>query len=250
MDGQFSNPPHSALQHRFIGWRIDKVGMEEYIPQYSKQEGFAVNPHRDGKAVRWYCIHAGKYNNHHNLPMDVTHNHQDTTDAGEAIQIRRSASPKMGCRFYIAFTQVEGTIYRCSGINTHHVCNPDPTTWDCYVRHRNQNVEVRRQAIFLSNYGIRAGQAASIVNAQHGTRLQADDIHRIKSLNRRDHAEIVGIQESECQRLLHTITSYGDQYRTKVMDNTSEMECIFYWDPEDVQLACCFCQVGLLWNER
>ena len=250
MDGQFSNPPHSALQHRFIGWRIDKVGMEEYIPQYSKQEGFAVNPHRDGKAVRWYCIHAGKYNNHPQLPMDITlsHNRQDATNAGEAIRIRHGASQKMGCRFYIAFTQVEGTIYRCSGINAHHVCNPDPRTWDRYARYRNQNVEVRRQAIFLSNYGLRAGQAASIVTAQHGTRLQADDIHRIKSLNRCDQAEIVGIQESEC--LLYMVTSYGDQYRTKVTDNTSEMECIFYWDPEDVQLACCFCQVGLLWNKR
>ena len=28
----------------------------------------------------------------------------------------------MGCCFYIAFTQVEGTIYRCSGINSTYVC--------------------------------------------------------------------------------------------------------------------------------
>ena len=30
---------------------------------------------------------------------------------------------------------------------------------------------------------------------------------------------------------------YGDQYRIKVKSSTYETECIFYWDPEDVQLA-------------
>ena len=50
--------------------------------------------------------------------MHVTHNHQDAIDAGEAIRIRHGASQKMGCHFYIAFMQVEGTIYHCSGINT------------------------------------------------------------------------------------------------------------------------------------
>jgi hypothetical protein len=53
----------------------------------------------------------------------------------------------------------------------------------------------------------------------------------------------MGIMEPECQRLLNTITSYGDRYRIKVKDDTCEIECIFYWDPEDIQLARHFCQV-------
>ena len=112
---------------------------------------------------------------------------------------------------------------------------------------------MRRQTILLTNHGIRAGQAASIVNAQYGTRIQPNDIHKFQSLHRRDQAETVDINETECQRLLRTITSYhsyGDQYRTKVKSNTYEMECIFYWDPEDIQLARHFCQVGLSRNTR
>ena len=254
---QFSNPPHGALQHPFIGWRIEKAGMETYMPQYAKQEGFAVNPQRleKGRVIRWWCIHAGKYNNHRNLPADITRSSNDTTGrdpdttaGGEGIRIRRGASQKIGCHFYVVFTQIEGTLYRCSGIRTDHTCNPDPRTWDRYVRYRNQNPEVRRQTILLANHGIRAEQAASIVNAQYGTRIQPNDIHRIKSLHRRDQAETVGVNETECQRLLRTITSYGDQYRTKVKSSTYEMECIFYWDPEDVQLARRFCQVGLSHN--
>ena len=112
---------------------------------------------------------------------------------------------------------------------------------------------MRRQTILLTNHGIRAGQAASIVNAQYGTRIQPNDIHKFQSLHRRDQAETVDINETECQRLLRTITSYhsyGDQYRTKVKSSTYEMECIFYWDPEDIQLARHFCQVGLSRNTR
>ena len=107
---------------------------------------------------------------------------------------------------------------------------------------------MRRHTILLANHGIRAGQAASIVNAQYGPRIQPNNIHKIKSLHRHDQAKTVGINETECQRLLRTITSYGDQYRTNVKSSTSEMECIFYWDPEDVQLACRFGQVGLSHN--
>ena len=104
---------------------------------------------------------------------------------------------------------------------------------------------MRNDAILLSNHGVRAGQAASILNTQHGTRIQPNDIHRIKSLKRQiDKGDTISIQEPECQRLLKTITNYGDYYRVKVNENNREMECIFYWDPQDVQLARRFCQVS------
>ena len=80
-----------------------------------------------------------------------------------------------------------------------------------YIRYRNQNPEVRCRTIPLANHGIRAGQAVSIVNAQHGTRIQANDIHRIKSLHLYDQAETVGVNESECQRLLRRSISYQSQ---------------------------------------
>src|SRR5579864_2471334 len=94
---------------------------------------------------------------------------------GETIRKRRGASQKMGCRFYVAFTHIEGSMYRCSGICADHLCDPDPKTWDRYARYRNQNAEVRNEAIFLSSHGIKAGQAASILNARHGTQIQPDD---------------------------------------------------------------------------
>ena len=87
MNDLFTKPPHGTLQHPFIGWRIDKAGIEAYMPQYAKQEGFAVNPRRNGKVVHWYCIRAEKYNNHRKLLMDIT-NCQDATSTGEAIRIR------------------------------------------------------------------------------------------------------------------------------------------------------------------
>src|SRR5437773_11059894 len=64
-----------------ISSQIERLGIDCHLcmQQYAKQEGFAVNPRRNGKVVHWYCIHAGKYNNHRQLPMDITlsHNRQD-----------------------------------------------------------------------------------------------------------------------------------------------------------------------------
>src|SRR5438045_8242050 len=87
-------------------------------------QSFAVNPQRleKGRVICWWCIHAGKYNNHRNLPADITHSSNDTTGrdpdttaGGEGIRIRHGASQKIGCHFYIVFTQIEETLYRCSG---------------------------------------------------------------------------------------------------------------------------------------
>jgi len=39
--------------------------MEEYIPKYAKQEGYAVDRMKEKKGTvhRWKCHHAGRYNN-------------------------------------------------------------------------------------------------------------------------------------------------------------------------------------------
>lgn len=46
--------------------------MEEYIRNWAKQEGFAVTKNSNGKTIYWRCIHAGKYRNRHDLPVEVT----------------------------------------------------------------------------------------------------------------------------------------------------------------------------------
>jgi hypothetical protein len=52
-----------------------------------------------------------------------------------------------------------------------------------------------------------------------------------------------GLALSECQQLMKAITDEGDRYRVKFKADTQIMECIFYWDPADVQIARRFCQV-------
>ena len=52
-----------------------------------------------------------------------------------------------------------------------------------------------------------------------------------------------GVITSESQRLLNTITRAGDRYHVKYKEGTQIMDCIFYWDPSDVQLARRFSQV-------
>jgi MULE transposase domain len=51
------------------------------------------------------------------------------------------------------------------------------------------------------------------------------------------------VSTSESQRLLDAITHAGDRYRVKYREGTQIMDCIFYWDPSDVQLARRFSQV-------
>ena len=93
--------------------------------------------------------------------------------------------------------------------------------------------------------GIRAGQAAAFLDSQHGTRIHGKDIHRIVQTNRKNLQSLsdVGLTPNESQRLLQAITNSGDQYRVKFRDNSQVMDCIFYWDPTDVQLARRFSQV-------
>lgn len=69
----FLIPAQGELAHPFEDWILDKAAMNEYIPKYAKQEGFAVNPHKErGRVIRYRCIHGGKYKNSHHLPMEVT----------------------------------------------------------------------------------------------------------------------------------------------------------------------------------
>ena len=48
------------------------------MPNYAKQEGFAVNIHKEGKGniIRWRCIHSGRHNNPHNLLSEGTEKSQ------------------------------------------------------------------------------------------------------------------------------------------------------------------------------
>ena len=68
----FSLPPQGELGHPFRGWQIDKAAMEEYMQNWSKQEGFAVFKDTRNEIIYWRCVHAGKYRNRHGLPAEVT----------------------------------------------------------------------------------------------------------------------------------------------------------------------------------
>ena len=81
----FPLPPQGELAHPFEGWVIDKAAMDEYMPNYAKQEGCAVNPLREhGGVIRWRCIHGGKHNNHRSLPVEVTDkkHHENASEIG------------------------------------------------------------------------------------------------------------------------------------------------------------------------
>jgi hypothetical protein len=69
----FISPPNGELLHPFLQWELDKASMDKYMPEYAKQEGFAVNrlSEHKGTVIRWRCMHAGKYNNHRNLSAEV-----------------------------------------------------------------------------------------------------------------------------------------------------------------------------------
>lgn len=152
---------------------------------------------------------------------------------------------KQGCPFYVAFVGIEPGKYRCNGINAIHICERDSYTWDRYSRYRNQNPIVRDDTIALMSSGIRSGQAASFLDERYGVRIQPKDIHRIVQTSKENMRSLsdAGLMASECQLLLEEIEKHNDQYRVKFKGDTQVMDCIFYWDPSDVQLARRFCQV-------
>jgi hypothetical protein len=69
----FISPPNGELLHPFLQWELDRASMDKHMPEYAKQEGFAVNrlSEHKGTVIRWRCMHAGKYNNHRNLSAEI-----------------------------------------------------------------------------------------------------------------------------------------------------------------------------------
>jgi hypothetical protein len=84
VDDRFPLPSLGDLQHPYIGWIIDRVTMDEYMPNYAKQEGFALTRTKDGIRIRWRCVHSGRYRNRNNLPAEVTEKERrkELQDAG------------------------------------------------------------------------------------------------------------------------------------------------------------------------
>jgi len=186
VNSTFLVPAQGELAHPFEDWILDKVAMNEYIPKYAKQEGFAVNPHKErGKIIRWRCIHGGKYQNNHHLPMEVTekNRHEEFIASGtesfivlmlgQRIRQRRGASQKQGCPFYVSFVACDASEsrYRCNGINSTHTCARDPNTWDRYSCYRNQDPVVRETAADMLRHGNRPANISSYINDKHKTRI-------------------------------------------------------------------------------
>lgn len=100
INSTFTHPPHGELGHPWIGWRLDKASIEEYVPKYAKQEGFAANRIKEKKGTieRWKCHHAGKYNNWRKQPELITDKKifQEKINAGNllsfSINYRRNNS--------------------------------------------------------------------------------------------------------------------------------------------------------------
>ena len=136
--------------------------------------------------------------------------------------------------------------YRCSGIHSEHTCERDPSTWDHIPHYRNpENPQLQSNAVLFMDNSLRSGQAVTVLNARYDTRIRPKDIHRIVQMNKEKTRSLsdVGVSTSETQRLIDEIERNGDQYRVKYKEDTQIMECLLYWDPTDIQLACWFCQV-------
>ena len=90
VNSTFLEPPLGELGHPCIGVTLDKAAMEEYVPNYAKQEGYAVicGKENGGIIYYWRCIHGGKYNNWRNLPVEKTdkEQRQKKLDAGMALK--------------------------------------------------------------------------------------------------------------------------------------------------------------------
>jgi len=53
VDSTFPFPALGEFVHLFEGWVLDKAAMYAYMPDYAKQEGFAVNPRKErGYVIR------------------------------------------------------------------------------------------------------------------------------------------------------------------------------------------------------
>ena len=141
-------------------------------------------------------------------------------------------------------SHLQSSRHLCSGINVIHTPERNPLTWDRYARYRNKDPIIHTQAAALIHNGIKSGQAASYLNDQFGTRIQPKDLHHIVQTEREKEAmSRAALSTSDIQALADEITTQGDRYRIKYFNNTQVMQCFFYWDPSDLQLACRFSQV-------
>ena len=193
VDSAFTNPPQDELWHLCINWLVEKLSMEQYMHDYAKQEGFAVNALKErGGVIRWHCYHAGKYDGHCNLPADVTNKTQrgklaesgdfpfrSSVIVGQPGWRRHGASSKQGWQFYVVFIDIGSCSlrYRCDGIRAEHKCEKDPNTWDRYSYYGTQNPLVRNEAM---NHGV---TAASVSNPKYSVWIQPADIPRIVHSN-------------------------------------------------------------------
>src|SRR5437667_7998826 len=135
--------------------------------------------------------------------------------------------------------------YRCSGINSVHMCQRDNLTFDRYSRYRNMDSKVRELAAGMFDSGIRAGNIANYINKKHDIRIQSKDIHRIYQTEREKIRSLEDdLSHSDVQDLVNEIKAHGNRYRIKFFGDSSQvMQYLLYWDPSTVHLARNFCQV-------
>src|SRR5437762_3425423 len=103
--------------------------------------------------------------------------------------------------------------------------------------------------MILAKNGVRANQAAGIIRDKFpGIYTQPVDIHRIRQSmkEKKQSFSDVGLANSEIQELITEINNQHDAYRIKYKGDTQVMDCLLYWNPEDIQLSRRFCQVCTL----
>ena len=153
----------------------------------------------------------------------------------------------MGCPFYVAFTETSSGSgeFRCSGINSQHICTRDITVIEQYPEYRGTcNPEVQDQAAILASRGVRAAMAAGILRDQFpGVLTQSRDVHRMIQTRKERQSSAGCLSTSEIQLLIDAIRSQQDRYSVKFRGDTEVVDCLLYWNPSDLQLSRRFCQV-------
>lgn len=167
---------------------------------------------------------------------------------GENVRLHCGKSFNLVCPFYITFTAIkdQSRWYRCSGINAEHSCTSDIYAVNRYYQYEMRNRAIQEDVIIKMQNWIRAGQVVSILQDKHKIPIRSTDVHRVAQ-TRDDLKSLsdIGIEVFQIPRLLDEINKYNDQYRIKFKNDTQIMDCILYWNPRNVELACRFCQVTM-----
>ena len=164
------------------------------------------------------------------------------------IRQRKGASTKLGCPFYVSFTETSAAgKYRCSGIHSQHICNRDITSLEQYPQYRGtQNPAVQDQAAILTRRDVRASMAAGIIRDQFpGVLTQRADVHRMNQTRKEKQQSLsdVGLATSDIQELITEIRNHQDRYSVKFRGDTQVVDCLLYWNPADIELSRRFCQI-------